>query len=247
MMYQEPPILTIAFLYAESVPLYKDYYELPLYLNDYYNKKVHSEEDNAYSPYTYVRYCRHDSLLSKTAAIMVGSIDLGEGGYRWTEKLFFDNDEKNILESFAKYLGEYRYICSYYTKNKQVPFIIKRMIMNRLDLPVILSNMQNEYLMHGYYKNVIDIFGLWNMGLGDEIIDLDDLSGVFDKYNPQKKYSYSDFVNAWYKLQKGTDQDNYKVIEQYMSNIVKVIGKTYISLVAKGWQKDTYLATFYQK
>lgn len=140
-----PFVQDILFLDIETVPAYPSYMEVPEGWKALWNKKADNiirdkEKENAETIYNKAGiYAEFGKIICISCGIINGSGD----EKKLTLKSFYGEDEKILLQEFCdmlnKWFGPGRVLCAHNGKEFDFPFIIRRLIINGLPIPVLLQ------------------------------------------------------------------------------------------------------------
>jgi len=163
----------IMFLDIETVPLKADFNELPDALQHLWEEKFRSLKK--YLPEKYEDEMTPADAFNSSAGIYaefgkIVCISVGFIFYRNKEmffrtKSFAGDDERLILENFAKLISEsrqadgYRF-CGHNIKEFDIPYICRRMIINKIHVPAILNVSGKK----PWETAFIDTLELWKFG-----------------------------------------------------------------------------------
>jgi uncharacterized protein YprB with RNaseH-like and TPR domain len=140
-----PSAHNILFLDIETVPLYATYSEVPEQWKGLWGKKADilikdKEKDDAASIYNRAGiYAEFGKIVCVSCGIINGS----GAGRKLTLKSFYGDDEVTLLKDFCellnKWAGRENVLCAHNGKEFDFPFLIRRIIINRLPIPVLLQ------------------------------------------------------------------------------------------------------------
>ncbi len=122
--------------------------------------------------------------FGRIAAISWGGINNLET-YSFKSNQISSADEKELLTLFADKLnkilrqqGVYPFsLCGFAAKGFNIPFLAKRMLINRMELPFIIDM---ENLKPWEQNHVIDLSAEWKMGSFESYTSLETLCALFD-------------------------------------------------------------------
>ena len=156
----------ILFLDIETVPQYSSYDQCPDELKALWNRKAENlkKQENETASDIYNRAGIY-AEFGKVVCISTGLIRIHEGVPQFRLKSFFDNNEKILLEDFAKMLSKYfskpeNKLCAHNGKEFDFPYTARRMIINGIQLPQILDISGRK----PWEVNHLDTMELWKFG-----------------------------------------------------------------------------------
>lgn len=143
------------------------------------------------------------SEFGKIICISVGYIHESERGRQVIMKSFYSDDEKKLLEDFSKILvktkgftkDSERMLCGHNSKEFDIPYICRRMLINGLRLPEILNIAGKKpwEIQH------IDTMELWKFGDYKAYTSLALLCHVFHIPTPKDDISGADVARVYYE------------------------------------------------
>jgi uncharacterized protein YprB with RNaseH-like and TPR domain len=138
-------VQNILFLDIETVPVYSCYDEVPALWKTLWSKKADNlirdkEKDTAETIYNRAgMYAEFGKIICISCGVVNGNGD----DRKLTLKSFYGNDEKELLKSFCellnKWAGRDKILCAHNGKEFDFPFLARRIIINRLPIPVLLQ------------------------------------------------------------------------------------------------------------
>lgn len=137
---------------------------------------------------------------AKVICISVGYIKNDKDSYNYRIKTFSNNDEAKLLTEFSELLNEFyfdrfnQFLCGHNIKEFDIPFICRRMVINRLPLPNLLNiaGMKPWQASH-----LLDTMDLWKYGDYKHYTSLDLLCAALDIDSPKSNISGKD-VSKFY-------------------------------------------------
>jgi hypothetical protein len=187
----------ILFIDIETVPSFYKYEELPDRIKKFWDKKSSQlKQDSEMSEINYQRagiYAEFGKIICISAGII-----LPDKNFRI--KSFFGDDEKKILLDFKEMLDKYyadedKFLCAHNGKEFDYPYIARRMLINRIDLPVILdiSGKKPWEVRH------LDTLELWKFGDYKNYTSLDLLTEIFNIPSPKDDIDGSMVAKVYYE------------------------------------------------
>ena len=140
------PIQNILFLDIETVPQYPSFESVPDEWKELWSAKaaalLRNREDE-----TVERIYERAGIYAefgKIVCISCGVVQGSENNRKLAIKSFAGQDERMILSSFCDMLTKWsatetKYLCAHNGKEFDFPYICRRLIINRLPIPVVLN------------------------------------------------------------------------------------------------------------
>lgn len=193
-MFSRKELTTLLFIDIETITLFKTFKEFsetkPALAKLFYDKmakqnKLEDDEDKTYS--------KNSSLypeFSKILTISYGLIKWNDelGGYEKTIKNLIDTDEKRLLQRFSNVVNkitenypDFKF-CGHNIDGFDIPFIIKRMLINDIILPKKLQ----IHNLKPWESPTVDTMKIWRFG-SFEPTSLDILCNAFGIETPKSE------------------------------------------------------------
>lgn len=145
-----------------------------------------------------------------------------DGCYNGAIKSFHSaGDEKEILEGISTLLinldakGKDMKLCGHNIKKFDIPWLIKRMILNNVTIPPQLQLWGKK----PWEINHVDTGELWSLGNWDGYVSLDLLSNILDVPSPKTEMHGSHVGEAYWK------DNDYEKIRLYCEDDVKAVAR----------------------
>ncbi len=192
----------ILFLDVETVPMAKDYSEIPDRFKELWEKKaerIRGEEEKT-APELFFEKAGIFSEFGKIVCISAGFFH-GEGKeLKFRCKAFYNDDEAALLTDFAGMLNSSfnapdNYLCGHNSREFDIPYIARRMLINRISLPGIL-NLQGK---KPWEVTHLDTMELWKFGDYKNYTSLALLAAVFDIPTPKDDIMGSDVARVYWQ------------------------------------------------
>lgn len=141
--------------------------------------------------------------FGKIVCISVGIFAKDEqGNYQFRLKSFYDHDEQKLLTDFSQLLNKHysntrqKYICGHNIKEFDAPYTCRRLVVNRMPLPVPLDipGKKPWELAH-----LLDTMTLWKFGDYKSYTSLKLLCGVFDIPTPKDDIDGSEVGKTYWQ------------------------------------------------
>ena len=155
----------VLFLDIETVPVAREYEQLPDDLKPFWEKKSSQISRDDSTPAELFERAGIYSEFGKIVTISVGLVT-GTSSQRGIRlKSFYGDDEKKILEDFSVMLnnfstGKDALLCAHNGKEFDFPFLARRMIIHGMNIPQILDNAGKK----PWEINLLDTMELWKFG-----------------------------------------------------------------------------------
>ncbi|MBC8033410.1 MAG: 3'-5' exonuclease [Chitinophagaceae bacterium] len=182
-----PAASNILFMDIETVPVYSCFGEVPDQWKFLWGKKADSlikdrEKDNAETIYNRAgMYAEFGKIICISCGVINGT---GEDR-KLTLKSFYGDDEAELLKGFCellnKWAGRDKVLCAHNGKEFDFPFLVRRIIINRLPIPVLLqlSGKKPWEIPH------FDTLDMWRFGDYKSYISLNLLACTLDVPTPK--------------------------------------------------------------
>lgn len=219
----------ILFLDIETVPQKYDFNELDEKTRLLFEAKTRFQrtEEKDFSEL----YNEKGGILSefgKIICISVGYIHETDSGKQLIMKSFYGDDEKQLLEEFRKILiptqlqkkDAERVLCGHNSREFDIPYICRRMLINGLKLPEILNISGKK----PWEINHIDTMELWKFGDYKAYTSLALLCHVFNIPTPKDDISGADVARVYY------EEGNLERIKIYCEKDVVALIQLYLRM-----------------
>jgi len=196
-------IENILFLDIETVPQYSTYEQLPLNVMALWEKKAGQltriekfSTDGELNP---EEVYERAGIYAEFGKIVCISTGIFRNKSLWI-KSFWGDDEKKSLSGFIDMLNKAKekniiYLCAHNGKEFDYPFLIRRMLINRLDVPAILDLSGKK----PWEVNHLDTMELWKFGDYKHYTSLELLASVFDIPTPKDDIKGSDVARVYWQ------------------------------------------------
>ncbi len=196
-MLENYAIENILFLDIETVPAFESYEKQNTRIRELWDKKVESlrKEDHETAETLYPRagiYAEFGKIVCISVAFYHGK--------QLRVKSYYGDDEKQLLIEFKALLDNYFYksenlLCGHNAKEFDFPFIARRMLINRIQLPVLLDIAGKK----PWEVNHLDTMQLWRFGDYKNYTSLNLLTAVFDIPTPKDDIDGSEVWHVYWK------------------------------------------------
>lgn len=221
-------IFKILFFDIETVSQYSDYFSLPEKIKILWDEKSQKIDKRKKSEDLYERAPLY-AEFGKIICISVGFIYEKENQRFIRIKSFYGDDEKEILTNFFEllnnnYTSNNNFLCGHNIKEFDIPFIIRRAIINRIQIPDILNVVNYK----PWETRFLDTMDIWRFGEYKNYISLNLLAGIFDIPSPKDEISGKDVHDVYYK------EKNINKIVNYCQKDVITLIKIYLRYENEG-------------
>jgi DNA polymerase elongation subunit (family B) len=139
------------------------------------------------------------SEFGKIICISVGSVYFRGLEMHFRTKSFYGHDEKKLLEDFGAMLTKFftgtdQYICGHNIKEFDIPYICRRILINRIKLPAILNISGKK----PWEINLLDTLELWRFGDYKNYTPLKLLTAIFGIPTPKDDIDGSRVAAVYY-------------------------------------------------
>ena len=157
--------------------------------------------------------------FGKIVCISVGMLHEGSQGRSIRLKSFYHDDEETLLQQFKRLLDDhyntqYHVLCGHNSKEFDIPYICRRMLINGVALPNILQLAGKK----PWEINHIDTMELWKFGDYKSYTSLSLLCHVMDIPTPKDDISGADVARVYYE-----DNDLERVMVYCEKDVVALI------------------------
>lgn len=190
----------VLFLDIETVPQCANYEELPERFLKLWGRKSDSlkknPDDTAETLYNRAGIYAE---FGKIVCISVGMVTYRDTQSYFKVKSFYGDDESILLQEFVlmleKSVDRIQTICGHNVKEFDVPYICRRLLINGLHIPSLLSVMGKK----PWEVPFIDTMELWKFGDFKSYTSLDLLTAVFNIPTPKDDIDGSQVAEVYYK------------------------------------------------
>ena len=157
--------------------------------------------------------------FGKIVCISVGMLHEGSQGRSIRLKSFYHDDEETLLKQFKRLLDnhyntQYHVLCGHNSKEFDIPYICRRMLINGVALPNILQIAGKK----PWEINHIDTMELWKFGDYKSYTSLSLLCHVMDIPTPKDDISGADVARVYYE-----DNDLERIMVYCEKDVVALI------------------------
>ena len=191
----------ILFLDIETVPQLADYKGLDDKTASLWDDKAGKLSKNESTGEEMYERAGIYAEFGKIICISVGYFLLREGGKReFRMRSFYGEDEKILLEEFADVLNNHynsptQLLCGHNSKEFDFPYIARRMVINRIQVPKILDMVGKK----PWEVQHLDTMELWKFGDWKSYTSLKLLTHVLDVPTPKTDIEGKDVARVYYE------------------------------------------------
>jgi predicted PolB exonuclease-like 3'-5' exonuclease len=190
----------ILFLDIETVPQYSSYRDVPPELKNLWDKKASYIRREEQTPEELYPRAGIYAEFGRIICISMGVFDLKGESRMLRIKSFFGDDEHQILEEFGRLLDglsdkKNMLLCAHNGKEFDFPYIARRMLVNKIPLPVLLDVSGKK----PWETNFIDTMELWRFGDHKHYISLELLATTLNIPNPKDEIDGSMIAELYWE------------------------------------------------
>ena len=198
-MLHKTNIENVLFLDIETVPLYPDFESLDDYSQELFAEKTAYQRKDEISAEEFYDRAGIWAEFGKIVCISVGYF-LNKNDVRQFRTTSFFGDEKKILQDFSNLLHNHFsspaiQLCGHHIKEFDLPFIARRMIINRLPVPDKINNMGKK----PWEINHLDTLELWKFGDYKHYTSLKLLAHILQIPSPKDDLDGSQVAKVYYE------------------------------------------------
>jgi uncharacterized protein YprB with RNaseH-like and TPR domain len=239
-MLQNIPIQNVLFLDVETVPQHISFDQLNEEWKKLWTLKAgavlkNREVETVESIYNRAGiYAEFGKIVCISCGIVTGS----ENNRGMILKSFAGDDEKEILSAFSEMLtkwtaNEQKFLCAHNGKEFDFPFVCRRLIINRLPIPLILNLAGKK----PWEINHLDTMELWKFGDYKSYTSLNLLAHVLEVPTPKDDIDGSMVADVYYK-EKNIDR-----ITTYCQKDVVTVAQIFLRMCGEELIKESKIET----
>ncbi len=216
----------ILFLDIETVPELENFEELNNVKQELFAKKTQYQRKEEFSPEEFYERAGIWAEFGKIVCISVGFFDNHAKDLNFRLKSFYGTDEvkilfdfKNLLEKF--YSKKQHLLCAHNGKEFDFPYIARRMIINKIELPEKL----NLFGKKPWEVAHLDTLEMWKFGDFKHYTSLNLLTNIMGIASPKEDIDGSQVAQVFYK-DKDLDR-----IAKYCENDTLAVAQVYLRLM----------------
>jgi 3'-5' exonuclease len=226
-MFTRKELTALLFLDIETITPYKTFKEFskesPALAKLFMEKMV---KQNKFEENDEITFSKHSSLypeFSKILTISYGLLKWNDelGGYEKSVKNILDKDEKKLLSRFSTVINkitenypDFKF-CGHNILGFDIPFLIKRMLINGIQLPKKLQ----IHNLKPWESPCLDTMNIWRFG-SFEPTSLDILCNALGIVTPKSEEVNNKLISEIYY---SDNEDNLKTILEYCNKDVDAV------------------------
>jgi uncharacterized protein YprB with RNaseH-like and TPR domain len=212
----------ILFLDIETVPQYSKHDELPENLVALWEKKAlqlsRIDKFNADSTVKPEDVYDRAGIYAEFGKIVCISTGVMRNDLLWI-KSFFGDDEHELLSGFSQMIKKLKekninFLCAHNGKEFDFPYLIRRMLINRLEVPPILDLAEKK----PWEVNHLDTMELWKFGDFKSFTSLELLATVFGIPSPKDDIKGSDVARVYW-----LDHDLPRIVAYCQKDVATIV------------------------
>ncbi|MCS7077271.1 MAG: 3'-5' exonuclease [Bacteroidia bacterium] len=218
----------ILFIDSETVPIVESYEHLSERFQKLWDRKTKYKRNQQSAQDYFEEQGGVMAEFGKFVCISVGKVKKKENHQlELSLYSFYDENEKTLLTRFKEAIdrrwnnGDIAYLCAHNGKEFDFPYVCRRMLINRLGLPI-------PFQIYGKkpweINHLLDTMELWKFGDNKNFTSLDLLAAVFDIPTPKEDLDGSQVKNTYYQ-----DKD-IKRIASYCEKDVMTLVQVFLAL-----------------
>ncbi len=189
----------VLFLDIETVPLYANFYELDDTSKLLWDQKTKYQRKDEFSPEEFYDRAGIWAEFGKIICISVGYF-VFKGDNRNFRITTFHGEEDSILKEFkilieTHYNKSYHLLCAHNGKEFDFPYIARRMIIHKIDIPINL----NLFGKKPWEVPHLDTLELWKFGDYKTYTSLKLMTHVLGIPSPKDDINGSEVCDVYYK------------------------------------------------
>jgi hypothetical protein len=215
----------LVFIDIETVPQYSSYSKLSVTMKELWEAK-HATLHNTNNESAEETYLKRSGVFAEFAKIICISIgvfrfDKAQGKRILRLKSFYGDDEKLLLQEFASLIkksfdnSERFHFCGHNIREFDIPFICRRMLINRIEFPEILDRSGKR----PWQTEDIDTLQLWKFGDYKHYTSLKLLAEILNIPTPKDQIEGKDVCRVYW------EQNNLPQIVDYCQKDVVTVAR----------------------
>ena len=218
----------ILFLDIETVPEVQEFQQLSPIRQALWEQKTAYQRKEDQSPEAFYEKAGIWAEFGKIICISVGFFDLTSPNERQFRIKSIAGEEESILHQFKRLCDEHFYLkshllCAHNGKEFDFPYIARRMVIHRIDLPKIL----NLFGKKPWEVQHLDTLQLWKFGDYKHYTSLALLAEIFGIPTPKDDIDGSDVARVFYQ------EKNLNRIVRYCEKDVLTLAQVFLTFLNK--------------
>ena len=216
----------ILFLDIETVPELATFEELHPVKQELFAQKTKYQRKEDFSPEEFYDRAGIWAEFGKIICISVGFFDDHSSDLTFRLKSFYGNDEAKILIDFKSLLEKYysqkqHVLCGHNGKEFDFPYIARRMIINKIELPEKL----NLFGKKPWEVAHLDTLEMWKFGDFKHYTSLNLLTNILGIASPKEDIDGSQVAQVYY------EENDLDRIAKYCENDTLAVAQVYLRLI----------------
>ena len=216
----------ILFLDIETVPELATFEELHPVKQELFAQKTKYQRKEDFSPEEFYDRAGIWAEFGKIVCISVGFFDDHSSDLTFRLKSFYGNDEAKILIDFKSLLEKYysqkqHVLCGHNGKEFDFPYIARRMIINKIELPEKL----NLFGKKPWEVAHLDTLEMWKFGDFKHYTSLNLLTNILGIASPKEDIDGSQVAQVYY------EENDLDRIAKYCENDTLAVAQVYLRLI----------------
>lgn len=218
---------SLLFLDIETVPQYSAFDEVPEAWKHLWERKAgalirNRDEETVAGVYERAGiYAEFGKIVCISCGVVQGVVN----NRKIILKSFYGDDEQQLLIAFSEMLqrftaNEQRYLCAHNGKEFDFPYLCRRLLINGLPLPVILSTAGKK----PWEVNHLDTMELWKFGDFKNYTSLNLLAHALNVPTPKDDIDGSMVANVYY------NEKNIERIASYCQKDVVTVAQIFLRM-----------------
>jgi DNA polymerase elongation subunit (family B) len=215
-MLEQLKIGNILFLDIETVPAYPAFQEAPDQIRTLWEKKSMYLRREEETPENLYQRAGIYSEFGRIICISTGMIGVQEDRRVFRIKSFYQQNEKELLESFAALINRLCQkreieLCAHNGKEFDFPYIARRMVINGIGLPEMFDMAGKK----PWEVKHLDTLDLWKFGDHKHYTSLNLLAAVFGLESPKSDIDGSQVAHVYWH-----EQDLARIVDYCRRDVI---------------------------
>jgi len=199
-MNTQSQLKNILFLDIETVPEKTSFEELDVVKQDLFTQKTQYQRKEDFTPEEFYERAGIWAEFGKIVCISVGFFDDHSETLTFRLKSFYGEDEVNVIKDFKKLLEQFyskkqHVLCAHNGKEFDFPYIARRMIINKIELPEKL----NLFGKKPWEVPHLDTLEMWKFGDYKHYTSLSLLTNILGIPSPKGDIDGSQVSKVYYE------------------------------------------------
>jgi len=217
---------SILFLDIETVPEQEFFSNLSEIKQELFATKTKYQRKEDFTPEEFYERAGIWAEFGKIVCISVGFFDSFSEGINLRIKSFFGTDEVKLLHEFKDLLEHHfnqphHVLCAHNGKEFDFPYIARRMIINKIDLPEKL----NLFGKKPWEVAHLDTLDMWKFGDYKHYTSLNLLTNILGIESPKEDIDGSQVAKVFY------EKNDIERIAKYCENDTLAVAQIYLRLM----------------